>query len=182
MTETYTYRIDRENNLVSVGENWRRFAVENAGAASMMPDSLIGKALDFYIEDEETRALYAMVLDSVRRSNRPVAFDFRCDAPAERRFCELRIMPRPDGSVDFESRIVRTETREPMLLLDPAEPRDPDEFLKACSTCKRIAMGESQWVEIEQAMPLLRLNERARTPRITHGLCEECHERIVASL
>jgi len=182
MPESYHYRIDRDNILVSVSENWSRFAMDNGGEASATETSVIGRALDQFIEDDETRALYALILDSVRDSDRPIAFRFRCDSPARRRFCELRIMPDADGSVDFESRILRTESREPVPLLQADARHDAEELLKACSTCKRIAVGDAEWIEIEQAVQRLKLDQRERTPRISHGLCADCHERIIASL
>lgn len=182
LLENYSYRIDRDDILVSVSENWSRFAIDNAGEASVSATSLIGRALDEFIEGDDTRALYALVLDSLRGSNRPVAFRFRCDSPAERRFCELTITPGADGSVDFESRILRTESREPVRLLQADVTRDADEFLKACSVCKRIAVGDDDWIEIEHAMQRLKLDERERTPRLTHGLCADCHARMIASL
>lgn len=182
MTDTYTYRIDNTNVLVSVSDNWDRFAVDNAGGDPATAERFIGKSLDQFIDDDETRSLYALVLDSVRVNNRPVAFAFRCDSPAERRFCELRILPCADGSIDFESSILRTEPREPVPLLESDVAGAPDDFLKCCSTCKRIAIGDAEWIEIEQAMQRLKLDERERTPRLSHGLCADCHERIVASL
>ena len=181
MSENYSYRIDHDNILVSVSENWNRFAADNAGASASAAD-VVGRALDQFIADDDTRALYAMIIDRVRGSDRPVAFRFRCDSPAKRRFCELRIMPGADGSVDFESRIFLCEPREPVALLQADVRRDPDEFLKACSACKRIALNDTEWIEIEQVMHRLGLDQRERTPRISHGLCTDCHQRIVASL
>ncbi|HKL50465.1 MAG TPA: hypothetical protein VJ908_04800 [Wenzhouxiangellaceae bacterium] len=181
MPESFNYRIDRDNVLVSVSENWNSFAADNAGA-SMSAADVVGRALDQFIADEETRALYALVLDSVRGSNRAIAFRFRCDSPTERRFCELRISAGGDGSVDFESRILLTESRHPVPLLEADEQRDPDEFLKACSVCKRIAADQSEWIEIEAAMERLQLDQRQRIPRITHGLCADCHAGIIATL
>lgn len=182
MAEIFNYRIDRNNILVSVGDNWGRFAIDNAAEDSVLPDNVIGRSLDTCIEDDDTRALYALVLDSVRGSNRPVAFGFRCDSPATRRFCELRITPCADGSVDFESAILRTESREPVFLLQTDVPRDPDVFLKTCSTCKRVAAGGEGWIEIEQAMQRLNLADRERPPRISHGMCADCYKTIIESL
>lgn len=182
MPECYHYRIDRGNILVSLSENWDRFASDNAGKAPVTATNVVGRELDQFIEDDETRALYALILDSVRGSNRPVAFRFRCDSPDERRFCELRITPDADGSIDFESRILHTESRPPVPLLQAGARRDENEILKACSTCKRIAVSDDEWLEIEQAIECLELDKRERTPRISHGICADCHRTIVASL
>lgn len=182
MSESFTYRVDPNDILVSVSDNWEDFAADNSGAASSAPESVVGRPLETFIEDDETRSLYALVLDSVRRKRRPMAFEFRCDAPAERRFCELRIKPCDDGSVDFESRILRTEAREHVPLPKVDDQRNDGQFLKACSLCKRVEVKRAAWVEIEQAMQDLELNRRERAPRITHGLCADCHERILASI
>lgn len=182
MPESYKYRIDRDDIVVFVSDNWTRFAVDNAAGAQASATSVVGRALHEFIDGEETCSLYALVLDSIRCSNRPVTFRFRCDSPAERRFCEMKITPGTDGSVDFESRILQTESRQSVPLLHSDVRRDPDKFLKACSACKRIAMDNGEWIEIEQAMQRLKLGELERAPRISHGLCAGCHESIIASL
>ena len=182
MTERFEYRVDRNNVVISVSDNWRAFAADNNGKASVMPEHVVGMPLEDAIADDETRALYALVINSVRRNNRPVVFDFRCDAPAERRFCEMRVTPGDDGSVDFESTTVRTEPRKPASLLQAEVPRSETEFVKVCSACGRVPDEEGRWMELEQAIRHLNLTGRERMPRISHGLCEDCHWKVLEAL
>ena len=44
MPESYNYRIDRDNILVSVSGNWDRFSAENAGADSVSSSSEVSQS------------------------------------------------------------------------------------------------------------------------------------------
>ena len=182
MSERFEYRVDRNNVVISVSDNWETFAADNCGNASAMPEHVLGKPLEDAIADDDTRALYELVLNSVRRHNRPVVFEFRCDAPGERRFCEMRITPGDNGAVDFESTINRTELREPAILLQAEAPRSEKDFVKVCSACGRVPDEKGRWMELEQAIRHLNLTGRERMPRISHGLCEACHHRVLEAL
>lgn len=173
---TYRYRIDADNVVVDVSDNWEEFASDN-GAESCMPDDVIGAPLESFIADGETWNLFEIVIGNVRRRNRTVEFRVRCDAPDERRFCELRIAPTDGDELEFTSRILRTEERKPVRALSPGEADDEARILKICSICQR-ARPDEEWMEIEDA--LARLASTA-TPRLSHGLCPDCFEQVVAS-
>ena len=49
-----------------------------------------------------------------------------------------------------------------------------DEILVICSFCKRIRVEEAQWVEVEEAVRLLELNEAWPLPQLSHSVCEAC--------
>ncbi len=48
--------------------------------------------------------------------------------------------------------------------------------------CKKILTSHSKWVEIEEGLTQLRPFEAVEMPRLTHGLCPNCYEGIVADL
>lgn len=50
-----------------------------------------------------------------------------------------------------------------------------------CGWCNRVDAGGA-WVEIEEALPRLRLLEYATPPKVTHGMCEGCLETMKAQL
>ena len=64
-------------------------------------------------------------------------------------------------------------------LLDPAAPRST-ELLMVCSWCKQVKLSEDRWVEVEEAMHELQLLQRAEMPALSHGLCRNCAERVMA--
>jgi hypothetical protein len=177
-TRVFTYLIDESNRISYVSPEWLEFAIEN-GAQQLVLPGVLGKPLWPFIADLETMQLYQEILKKVRSASVVICFPFRCDAPQLRRFMEMIVRPRDVNSIEFNSRVVREEPREPVPLLAPTMPRS-DRLIRMCGWCKRVATPE--WLEIEEAIPRLRLFEQDAMPRITHGICEDCKEQIVAAI
>jgi hypothetical protein len=179
--EAYVHRVDKNNIIVAVSDNWKSFAQDNLGARTLFPENIIGSSLWDHIRDLETRYLYEMILQKVREHNRPVAFSFRCDAPDKRRFLKLSVIPMKDGTVEFISQIIKTESRKPVELLRSDLERS-DEKIRICSMCKKIAISETEWKEIESAIQELKLFEKDMLPQFTHGVCKSCFEAAMIEL
>jgi len=178
---TFSHRVDVKDIIISVSENWQSFAVENYGGNSCLPENIIGTSLWNHIRDRETRHLYEIILQKVRRKKRLSVFSFRCDAPEKRRFLKLKVIPREDGSVDFISQIVKVEHRETVHLLRTDIERS-NEFLRICSMCKKIATGETKWEEVEIALHKLKLFEKDVLPQFTHSVCKTCYDAMMEEL
>lgn len=86
-----------------------------------------------------------------------------------------------ESSIAFESTIVNTELREPVLLLNNGIERSK-EFLRICSMCKRIAISDTEWVEVEIAVQKLGLFQKVVMPQFTHGVCQACFDAAMAEL
>jgi hypothetical protein len=171
--EVCTYRIDGNGIIAQVGDSWRRFADENFGGPSCDPANVIGSSLLDIIHDTETRHLYETLFHWVRERGRPTTIPFRCDSPDRRRFLELEIVPLSNDAIEFRSRVIRTERREPVDLLNNKR-ECSDELVRICSMCKKIAVSETEWREVESAIAALKLFEKERMPRLSHGLCPTC--------
>lgn len=52
-------------------------------------------------------------------------------------------------------------------------------MLRVCSWCTKVDM-DGGWEELEVAVPKLHLFEAGPLPTLTHGICEECLERMEA--
>mgnify|MGYP003786188243 CR=1 FL=1 len=174
----FVYEIDRGDCIVSVSGNWDGFLRENQGAENTARGRVIGTPLWAFIAGDEPRHLYKAILKAVRAKGRPAAVRFRCDAPDRRRFLELRILPRPEAGIRFESEIIRTEPRPRMDLLAGGAP-GAQSLLSMCSVCKKIAVAPSRWEEVETAVNTLSLFDQQRLPRISHGLCPACYEILI---
>ena len=66
-----------------------------------------------------------------------------------------------------------------MPLLDPEAPRG-EEVLPMCGWCDRFEV-EGEWVEVEEAARRLRLFARPDLPALSHGICAECSELLLAA-
>ena len=167
----FNYRVNAEDRINHVSSEWLDFAREN-DASDLDSETVIGQSIFQFVSNEETRHLYAMILDRVRTGRNEVVVPFRCDGPSVRRFMELEVSPRPKSHVQFQGRIVREEGRPAVPLLDSSINRG-DDFLKICSWCKRV-QAQREWLEVELAVDKLELFNRKRLPQLTHGICEDC--------
>jgi hypothetical protein len=177
--ETYTYRINVDNTIASVSENWHSFAVENGGTESCKPENVIGSPLWDFISGQETRHLYEIILKKARTHKQPVQLKFRCDSPDNCRYLQLSIIPLKDDTLEFQSKILRTISREPIVLLENNR-ECSDSFVKMCSVCKKIAVSDSEWEETDLAINSLQLFDYKQLPQISHGLCQSCFNEAIA--
>lgn len=177
----YSYRIDGTDMIVRLSENWSEFAARNHGLEGCDHCVVVESRLWDFIEGDEVRLLYGILLERIRRDGRPLRLFYRCDSPTERRFLSLEMVPHPDGEVDFHSSLLRTEPRESVRLLESDAPRS-EAFLKVCSLCKRFILPDGNWVEVEEAVQRLQLFDTARLPRLSHGLCPACYAAAVERL
>ena len=174
------YTIDGADRLVEANAVWSA-AAEEAGALHLVASRVIGRSLWDFIGDATTRQLYAAILQRVRSGGQPISFDFRCDTPTRRRLFHMRITGRPTGRVAFDVAAVESQDRPGVALLDPALERGP-ETIRMCGWCKRVPLPAGEWVEIEDAVPLLAVLDRVPPPAISHGMCPGCYDTISKEL
>lgn len=179
--EAYYHIIDQNDIIVSISDNWASFANENMDSGSCLPENILGSSLWDHIKDPETKHLYGIILQKVRQDKHLSTFSFRCDSPDQRRFLELTVDPNDDGSVDFKSQIIKTERREPVDLLRSDIERS-DDFIRICSMCKKIAISDERWEEVEIAVQELKLFEAELLPSFTHTVCPFCYGTAIEEL
>lgn len=167
------YLIDDKDRIVQVSDTWLEFAQENEAAESCHPDTIRNRSLWDFIDGIETRHLYEIVLEKIRRTRRSVRLPFRCDAPDKRRYLELLITAAEIDTIEFSSTLLREELRDTVTLLKADIPRS-EELLKICSMCKKVEVAKNCWLDTEDAIASLRLFDKSILPKISHGLCREC--------
>ncbi len=172
------YRVDARDEIVSVSESWDAFASANAGGP-LTAREVVGHPLWDFVTDATTRQIYRQVLARIR-SGGSVQFPFRCDSPACRRRLEMTVAATGDGGAEFRSRTLSLEDRSEQPLVG-ASATEGGGLLRVCGWCKQVD-ADGQWLEVEEAMVVLQLLERVVLPRITHGICPACHDRMLATL
>jgi hypothetical protein len=172
----FVHRIDDEGHIVFVNDAWLAFAAENGWNTSA--PQIIGSPLMIQIADPETRHIYQLLIDRARQRGRGVHFDYRCDSPDCRRLLEMHIdhIPAQD-QVEFRSRVLRIEAREPVELLDAGRVKRSTEILKMCGWCKAVR-ADHTWMEVERAVEQLGILAAPVPPRISHGICPACSRRM----
>jgi hypothetical protein len=173
-----SYAIDDQDHLIRVDEGYYRFAEENGWKEA---GTSLGRSLWDYVDGDEMRKLQRLLLRRVRDEVGDIELPFRCDGPEFRREMNIRIVARPGGRVVlFSARLRSEEEREvPQPLLDPEAPRGED-TLTMCGWCDRFEV-EGKWVEVEEAAKRLDLFNRAELPAISHGICPDCSEMLLAA-
>lgn len=183
-SDPIVYRIDAADRLTFVGAGWDDFALANNGAGAT-GESVLGRPLWDFISDVTTAEIYRQVLARIR-TGRAMRFEFRCDSPECRRLLEMKIQLVDDtGAVEFRSTTLEEHEREQPSVqsaqADGAGPEDEPGLIRVCGWCNRLdAAGE--WVEVEEALPRLRLLEYPDGRMLTHGICEDCLVKMTAEL
>jgi len=181
MNEVYSYTIDENDIIVDVSDNWGLFAEMNFGGSKCFPVNIIGSSLWDHIHDKETKHLYNIILQKIREHNHQVFLPFRCDSPEKRRFLKLSIIPIAEGSVIFNSQIIKEDLREPVDLLRYDIERSND-LIRICSMCKKIAVSDIEWEEVEIAVRKMKIFEMGIVPQLTHGICHSCYQVALAEI
>lgn len=177
----FIWRIDGNDTIIGVSDNWQSFADANGANGSLHPDNVLGRELWDFIDGMETRQLYRELFRRVREGALSGCVPFRCDAPGERRYLDLLVEALPDGHIKLTSTLLRTEPRDQVGLLDVETPRSKG-MLTVCSMCKKIKVAPDNWVEIEEGLAQLRLFEADEMPQLSHGMCTPCWQTAMAAL
>lgn len=175
--ERLTYRINTDDVIVEVGDDWAAFARRNG--ATGWEAATVGRPLWDFVSGVTTRFVYRALLGRVR-SGQSITFDYRCDAPALRRFMQMTMRPAAEGGVEFESATMRVEPREP-LFAAATSPRTERLLVRMCSWCNRVAF-DGTWCEVEVAAEALGLFAASGLPAITHAMCPSCLARYMGEL
>jgi hypothetical protein len=172
----FIHRIDGDGRICSVNQAWLDFAVENDWDVDKA--RLLGSDLMASISDLQTRHVYGLLINRVRDSRRSAHFRYRCDSPDCLRLMEMRMhYDATLDQVEFRSRALSIERREPIAVLDTRRLQRSSQTLSVCSWCKAVQMAQA-WVELEQAVVRLGLFAADALPRISHGICPDCSKRL----
>ncbi len=97
-----------------------------------------------------------------------------------RRLLEMDVHSREDGTVEFRTRTVSEEPRQPLALQESGA-AGSGELLRMCGWCKKVFF-DGTWTEVEDVVGQLRLFHRPFLPPITHGVCEGCYQEMIKTL
>ncbi len=173
---TFVYRIDARDTIIFVNREWVDFARENQ-APELTPGNVLGQPLERFIDGWETRHLYELIYQSVRRRPRQIRIPLNCDSPTVRRAFVLRLSPLEGGVLEFAVQVVEIRPLAPRPILDPTVARS-SETIAICSWCKRIRTDDDgRWGEIECALAHRELFGPT-PPSLTHGVCPDCFRII----
>ena len=169
--------IDDQDRLIRLDPGFHAFAEQNGWTESR---ASLGRSLWDFVAGEEMRKLQRMLVRRIRSGAAGVELPFRCDGPGIRREMDIRIAASSGGRlVLFAARLQDERAREFQPLLDP-EARRSEGLIEMCGWCDRFRV-EDEWVEVEEAARRQKLFQRSEQPRISHGICSDCSEMLLAA-
>lgn len=174
MHNTIIYRLDDNDCIIEVGGSWEAFARANE-AGHLLPPSVVGKSLWEFVRGRSLQELYRTLLQHVRNNQKSLRFSYRCDSPDERRYMEMELLPHPDKTIEFRSRLVRSETN-PLPLRVRAAATGSAMFVR-CSMCNRLRVND-RWLETQDAVSE-GLFARGSELRVVFGVCQSCKDDLL---
>jgi hypothetical protein len=184
--EGVCYLVDREARIVACGtRNWDDFARAN-GAAQLSASAVTGRPLFSFMQGEEVRQAYTLFNDLLLSDgDAPISFSYRCDAPEIRRELRMSLAPvRHDETVVgvlYQSLVISEVDRPRMNLFDAAHIAELTKIpegaiiIKICSYCHAV-QADAAWITPEAYYRA----GGAEDVYVTHGICPDCHGRLVA--
>jgi len=181
MNESYIrYLIDGENRIESVNDGWCAFADQNGGGG-LMHEMVLYRDISSFIACGKCQELYDMLIESVRANRKEINFSFRCDSPEKRRYMKMEMIPLDQGKIEFTSYLEREEERRSVPLLEIFTERS-EEIITICSWCKLVRTEDAAWLDAEEAVERMSLFNRSQLPKLSHGICPVCYERIIKKI
>jgi hypothetical protein len=173
MSGRVEFNLNAQKEIVSVGHEWDRFALEN-GAPELTGDKVIGRPLLDFVTGNVTRQFVMALLDLVQHGKPAIELDYRCDSPRERRFMRMRVARLATGEIHFLHQTLRTELRDHRVYIATAKQRSRHTPIR-CSMCNLIKPAH-HWVEPDQ----LPFRERGSKSEILviYGICNSCAAQL----
>ena len=188
--EGISYFVDLDGRIIAFGQtNWNEFAAENGAADSLKEKDVIGRKLSDFISGDEVQDTYGALTERLNADpDKKIIIPYRCDSPTERRDMRLSISAVRSRSrlvgYLYVSTMLSAQSRLPLNVFDFQSMAAADQerqllpMLAMCSYCQRLNCGDETqegWIEAPEYY------RRGGTDavRISHGICQECLDRIL---
>lgn len=175
-----SWTVDAEGCLRSVGGHWSEFASDNRGGG-LKPSDVIGRRLLDFIQGSGVREVYRSLMDRARERGEPLTVALNCASPDTERILDLTIRSLDDGGFEFRTRPRRVRPIPHNPILEAASGKSGEGLMEVCSWCKRVRADEGGWQFPEDAYRELEQLITNEAFEITHGMCEDCYERLEAA-
>lgn len=170
MTPENSYKLDKDDIIVSVGDAWNDFAAEN-NSPSAFSSNVVGRNLWQFIAGVQTRSYLNAIFFACRMDTQPFSISYRCDAPDEKRLFRLSISPGEKGSLILNHSLVHTK----LSLADQNVPVFAEHYDNTrCSICCSFLIGEN-WIDTF-AYPDARFFAKS------YGICPNCRAEVREAL
>ena len=169
MASSLSYIIDLNNTIISTNHGFGEFANENN--AKDLANSIIGESIWKFIYFDDVNRLYERLFEAIRKTDKEVALNFRCDSHNVLRFMKMYIEPIGESNLQIKTELIRQLDRKIMLSREIL-------FLginngtPMCSHCNKIYInGKGVWMEIDHAIEKNLIGDELS---VNFKICEDC--------
>jgi hypothetical protein len=183
------YVVAPEGVILAYGRRaWEAFARANGCPELADPARVLGRSIyDFVTGDNVRASLRDSIATALDAGGTSVTYEYRCDAPHERRRMRMTLSPLPDQgeplAVLFHSEVLSREARVPVQFLQAGTVRENHwPILTVCSYCNQVRFPAGapagDWLSAED----YRRRGGSDEVRLSHGICPPCFQRIIFPL
>jgi hypothetical protein len=167
-TETpTTYRLDKNNCILSVSGPWDEFAQANNGLAACA-SRIQGRLIWDFISGDVTRMWVEALLQLTVVRQETMERTYRCDSPDLKRFMRMRIIPEESGILRVDHALLSVENRINPVQIRPLAPASNRRARFRCGICGRIE-DEGTWVE-----PDAKHGGASGVVTVLYTVCQDC--------
>lgn len=181
--QPYIYTVNDQDLIIQVNSQpWNKFYKRNAYTfESCFSHSIVGHSIWDYIDNDEIRQLYKLILENVRKYQKQLQIPFRCDSSAMNSYLKLIISPLKENHIQFISEVICIEYHKEIALWDTKIPRC-DKKVSVCSICRLIKNESDKWIDAHIYMEDMKLVNEQIMPNIFHDLCPHCVDTVVQEI
>ncbi|MCX8085177.1 MAG: hypothetical protein N3C60_09680 [Calditerrivibrio sp.] len=133
-----------------------------------------GKGYFEFSNDEMLKKLLSKIFQIVRTKKITFTTTYRCDDDKYNRIFKLEIEPLIDGMLRLRHVLVSKTPRPTLLDFS----RRSDLVYRMCAWCDKIFYVD-RYIELDEAVNNLKLFEHNYLPMFTHGICSDCHKKLM---
>lgn len=172
--EIVSYRIDHEDNIVSVFDNWIEAAEEGNNQELQDVESVLDTSIFDHLNDESTKSFYKLTFEQCRKQNKAVELDYRCDSPTEKRFMKMRVIPLPDRSLNIHNYLLKTERFRAPVIIKPYDVSSNKKPVLRCSLCNSLKLPTAKhWIDPGY------INVISESYfSVIHAICPDCKKKF----
>lgn len=160
------YIIDQNNNIISTTDK------EGQG--------YINKNYFSVISDYKIKHIVEKIFNYVRKTQKSFTTTYYCDKYLDIRLFKMVVSPLQNNKLSIKHFLEQKTT-----IKDETDYIDIDinidinnKKISMCAWCNRVKIDNGPYLDFEKSLNILRLLEYKNIPLFSHGICEECENRL----
>ena len=167
-----TYWVNLNNRIKKVKHASAELAGSEMPPASDQTD-WEGENIMEFIEGEDCRLFYQVMLQRVRISGKPHTYTYRCDSPGVARYMRMQLTPEAGNVIRHDNFLDKERKLIPHIHFYQGDATN----MKRCSLCNRLKSGH-KWVDLMEENIFYK--DTMTSWPVDYTVCPECLKKLPA--